>query len=57
VVALEQPYGEGAVLARVRLPGGGIWDLTARTGGTLEQILVGDGAAVSSGEWLGLARP
>jgi hypothetical protein len=57
VVALEQPYDEGAVLARVRLTGGGIWDLTARTGGTLEQILVGDGAAVSSGEWLGLARP
>jgi hypothetical protein len=57
VVALEQPYGEGAVLARVRLPGGGIWDLTARTAGTLDQILVGDGAAVSSGEWLGLARP
>ena len=55
-VAPDEPYREGAVLARVRLTSGAIWDLTARTRGTLERVLVDSGAAVRSAEWLALAR-
>ncbi len=55
-VAPDEPYREGAVLARIRLASGAIWDLTARTRGTLDRVLLGDGAAVRTGEWLGLTR-
>lgn len=51
-----QPYEQGASLARVRLAGGAIWELTASSRGRLDQILVGDGAVVASGEWLAYAR-
>lgn len=57
LVPVTGSYDEGRALARVRLSHGAIWDLTARTSGTLEQILVADGVVVSSGEWLALSRP
>ena len=57
LVAPAQPYDEGHALARIRLAGGAVWDLAARTPGTLEQILVADGSQVTSGEWLALSRP
>jgi hypothetical protein len=56
LVQPEESYDEGAPLARVRLAGGALWDLTARTRGTLDQVLVEGGSPVSSGEWLGLVR-
>ena len=56
LVQPEESYDEGAPLARIRLAGGALWDLTARTRGTLDQVLVAGGAPVSSGEWLALAR-
>jgi molecular chaperone DnaK (HSP70) len=56
LVAPAQPYREGSVLARVRLASGAVWDLTARSHGTLEQILIGNGAQVTTGEWLALSR-
>jgi hypothetical protein len=56
LVQPEESYDEGAPLARVRLAGGALWDLTARARGTLDQVLVDGGAPVSSGEWLALAR-
>jgi molecular chaperone DnaK (HSP70) len=56
LVSPAQPYREGSVLARVRLASGAVWDLTARSHGTLEQILIGDGAQVTTGEWLALSR-
>jgi molecular chaperone DnaK (HSP70) len=55
-VTPDQPYAQGATLARVRLTSGAIWDLTARTRGTLDRVLVADGSPVRTGEWLGLAR-
>ena len=56
LVRPEQAYGEGTTLARIRLPSGAIWDLIASSGGTLDQILVTDGAPVRTGDWLALAR-
>lgn len=56
LVAPAQPYQEGSGLARVRLAGGTVWELTARTHGAVDQILVGNGAPITSGEWLALAR-
>jgi molecular chaperone DnaK len=56
LVQPEESYDEGAPLARVRLAGGALWELTARTRGTLDQVLVDGEAPVSSGEWLALAR-
>ena len=56
LVKPEQSYGEGTTLARIRLPSGAIWDLIASSGGTLDQILVTDGAPVKTGDWLALAR-
>lgn len=56
LVQPEESYDEGAPLARVRLAGGALWDLTARSRGTLDQVLVNGGAPISSGEWLALAR-
>lgn len=57
LVSPRQPYEEGASLARIRLASGAVWELTARANGTLDQILVRDGSAISTGEWLALARP
>ena len=56
LVRPEQAYGEGTTLARIRLPSGAVWDLIASSGGTLDQILVTDGAPVRTGDWLALAR-
>jgi molecular chaperone DnaK (HSP70) len=56
LVRPEEPYDAGAPLARVRLAGGALWDLTARSRGTLDQILIEGGAPVATGEWLALVR-
>jgi molecular chaperone DnaK (HSP70) len=56
LVKPEQSYGEGTTLARIRLPSGAIWDLVASSAGTLDQVLVTDGAPVRTGDWLALAR-
>jgi molecular chaperone DnaK (HSP70) len=50
-------YGAGSTLARVRLPDGALWDLTAAEPGMLDRALVAPGAEVSAGDWLALARP
>jgi hypothetical protein len=39
------------------VPGGAVWDLTARTRGTLDEVLVPGGHEVRSGTWLALVRP
>ena len=44
-------------LARVRLPGGALWDLTSSTPGTLERLLVPAGEEVAAHQWVALARP
>jgi len=56
LVAPTQSYLEGAALARVRLADGAVWELVAHDRGTLDQVLVGPGSAVSAGQWLALAR-
>lgn len=56
LVEPNELYGEGAALARVRLNSGAVWDLTARTGGVLDQVLLADGAPLASGDWVGLCR-
>ncbi|GFJ78586.1 hypothetical protein Phou_027660 [Phytohabitans houttuyneae] len=57
LVAPGQAYVAGVPLARVRLPGGALWDLTARTPGTLDRLLATPGSEVVAHEWLALARP
>jgi molecular chaperone DnaK (HSP70) len=57
LVEPQQPYEEGAPVARVRLPGGAIWDLTARARGIVDEVLIPGGREVRSGEWLALVRP
>lgn len=57
LVTPGQRYGRGAPLARVRLPGGGLWDLTAAVPGTVERVLVDPDAEVSAHQWLALATP
>jgi molecular chaperone DnaK (HSP70) len=52
-----QAYDAGAPVARVRLASGAVWDLTARTRGTLDEVLVGGGRPISTGDWLALVRP
>jgi molecular chaperone DnaK len=52
-----QPYPAGTPLARVRLPGGALWDLVAATPGTLDRLLVPPSAEVTSQQWLALAQP
>jgi len=52
-----QAYEVGAAVARVRLGSGAVWDLTARTGGTVDEVLVDGGRPISSGVWLALVRP
>jgi hypothetical protein len=56
LVRPEESYDAGATLARVRLAGGALWDLTARSRGTLDQILIEGGSPVASGEWLAITR-
>lgn len=56
LVKPDQPYEQGATLARVRLANGAIRDLTARTRGVLDRVLVADGGPVRTGDWLALAR-
>lgn len=57
LVEPRQPYAEGAVVARVRLATGAVWDLTVRTSGVLDEVLVPAGRDIRSGEWLALVRP
>jgi hypothetical protein len=52
-----QAYLAGVPLARVRLPGGALWDLVAATPGTLDRLLVPPGADVAAHEWLAFSRP
>jgi hypothetical protein len=56
LVRPEESYDVGATLARVRLAGGALWDLTARSRGTLDQILIEGGSLVTSGDWLAITR-
>lgn len=51
-----QPYPAGTPLARVRLPGGALWDLVAASPGTLDRLLVPPSAEVASQQWLALAQ-
>jgi hypothetical protein len=57
LVEPEQAYEVGAPLARVRLGSGAVWDLTARTRGTVDEVLVAGGRPIATGEWLALVRP
>jgi len=57
LVAPGQAYVAGVPLARVRLAGGALWDLTARVPGTLDRLLAAPGTEVSAHDWLALARP
>jgi molecular chaperone DnaK len=57
LVAPGQAYLAGVPLARVRLPGGALWDLTARQPGTLDRLLAAPGSDVAAHDWLALARP
>ncbi len=57
MVEPQQPYDEGATVARVRLAGGAIWELTARSAGILDEVLKPRGSDVRSGDWLALVRP
>lgn len=57
LVTPGQRYGPGAALARVRLPGGGLWDLTAATPGVMDRLLVAPDTEVSAHQWLALATP
>jgi molecular chaperone DnaK len=57
LVEARQPYAAGATVARVRSASGAVWDLTVRTPGVLEEVLVPAGREVRSGEWLALVRP
>lgn len=57
LVTPGQRYGRGAPLARIRLPAGGLWDLTAAVPGTVERVLVDPDAEVSAHQWLALATP
>lgn len=52
-----QRYPAGAVLARVRLPGGALWDLTAAEPGRLDRVLVGPDTEIAAEQWLALAAP
>jgi molecular chaperone DnaK len=52
-----QAYLDGVPLARVRLSGGAVWDLTASSPGTLDRLLVPPGTEVAAGDWLALPRP
>jgi hypothetical protein len=51
-----EAYEADRTLARVRLPDGALWDLTAAEPGMLDRALVAPGAEIRSGDWLALAR-
>jgi molecular chaperone DnaK len=55
LVEPDTAYPAGAALARVRLPGGALWDLTALEAGRLVEILVPADHTVASGQWLAIA--
>jgi hypothetical protein len=57
LVEPTQPYDSGTPVARVRLASGAVWDLAARTRGTLDEVLVTNGHPISTGDWLALVRP
>jgi len=57
LVEPRRPYPAGTAVARVRLASGAVWDLTVRTPGVLDEVLVPAGREVRSGEWLALVRP
>jgi molecular chaperone DnaK len=50
-----QRYAPGAVLARVRLPSGALWDLTAAESGRIDRVLVVPDTEVAADQWLALA--
>jgi molecular chaperone DnaK (HSP70) len=49
-------YPAGQPLARVRLPGGALWDLTAAADGVIDRLLVSAGVDVTAHQWLALSR-
>lgn len=49
-------YPAGRALARVRLPDGALWDLTAAVDGTMERVLVQPGTEFATGQWLAVTR-
>ncbi|GAA1756905.1 Hsp70 family protein [Luedemannella helvata] len=51
-----ETYAEGSRLARVRLPSGALWDLTAAAPGMIDRFLVQPGRDVGATDWLALAR-
>jgi molecular chaperone DnaK len=55
LVTAGEPYGDGAVLARVRLSDGALWNLIAAGPGTVYRLLVAPGADVAAGQWLAVA--
>jgi molecular chaperone DnaK len=55
LVEPDTAYPAGAALARVRLPGGALWDLTALEAGRLVEVLVAADHPVASGQWLAVA--
>jgi hypothetical protein len=55
LVEPDTAYPAGTALARVRLPGGALWDLTALEAGRLVEILVPADHPVASGQWLAVA--
>jgi len=55
LVQPRDPYPAGAALARVRLPDGALWDLTAAKEGVVERLLAEPGSEVRGGQWLALA--
>ena len=57
LIAPGQAYVAGVPLARVRLPSGAVWDLTARVSGTLDRLLAAPGSEIATHDWLALARP
>ncbi len=57
LVEPTQAYDAGAPVARVRLASGAVFDLTARTRGTLDDVLIAGGHPISTGDWLALVRP
>ena len=57
LVRSDEAYDDGAPVARIRLVNGAVWDLVARTGAKIDQVLIPDGRPVATGEWLAPVRP
>jgi molecular chaperone DnaK (HSP70) len=51
-----ETYAEGSALARVRLPNGALWDLTASLPGMIDRFLADPGHDVRATDWIALAR-